>query len=200
MDIAGERQPLLDIDRNRHDCAFKTGSLTRSSQPASPILQYHSHLEETPAVYSKEGRHPHTIQKGTGGSPLPPVAEVVQTEPDSPKSTTSAGGISSTTATTSADLMGVGTGTGTVTPTTIPATFSPVPGAFREGEKGASSSAAAPTTISDHQPSVAGAESKPDRLERLDGVVSSQGVDEVMSPAPSAGSSQKKKKKKKSSK
>lgn len=185
VDIANERQPLLDGDGHRHECAFKTGSLTKGSQPTSPIQQYRPYLEETPAIYSKEGRHhPQT---------LPPVVEVIQVDADSPKSTASGGGISRT-ATTPADLMGIGIGTGTSTP----AAFSPVPGTFQEGRKDASSSAA-PTARSDHQPTVT-AESKPDPSEQLDGVVPSQGVDDVMSPAPSAGSSQKKKKKKKSTK
>ncbi|KAK3821175.1 MAG: hypothetical protein J3Q66DRAFT_332750 [Benniella sp.] len=182
VDYHGERQPLLDGDGSRHECAFKTGSLTKGSHPSSPILQYYHNSDDMPTSYFKEGHHPQTTHRSAVGSTLPPVEEIVHIEHDSPRSTVSAGGISGTTATTGADQTGTETGT----PATLPATLSPVPSGVRDGKKAAS-------------PSTSAAEPKPDRPERTDGLVSSQSVDGLMSPAPSTGSSQKKKKKKKKS-
>lgn len=183
VDYHGERQPLLEGDGSRHECAFKTGSLTKGSHPPSPTQQHHHFSDESPTPYLKESHHPQTTHRNAVAPTLPPVAEAVHSEHDSPRSAISAGGISSTTATTGADLMGTGTGT----PATLPVTLSPVSSGARDGAKAAS-------------PSALAAEPKSDRPEQTGGVVASHLADGLMSPAPSTGSSQKKKKKKKSDK
>ncbi|KAF9962238.1 hypothetical protein BGZ65_009479 [Modicella reniformis] len=166
-DIGSERQPLLDGHGHRYECAFKT----------------------EPSLYFKEGHHSPVSHKGASAGPsFPPVIEVdpMDPNPNSPRSTISAGAISNTTAATSGGDL---TGTGSGTPATLPATLSPVPTGARSSEQVASPSTA--PMISHQQPSASTAESRLDGLERIDGVTPHL-VDEAMSPAPS----QKKKKKK----
>ncbi|KAI8349086.1 hypothetical protein B0O80DRAFT_169631 [Mortierella sp. GBAus27b] len=212
IDIGSERQPLLDGDSHRHECAFKTGSLTKSSLPVSPIMHYRPYTEEPPAVYSKEGdnghhQHAHapTLHRGPSALTLPPVVEVAQVEPDSPGSTAaSVEATSNTTAMTAGDLIGTGAGT-------LTATFSPVPGAIREGDKGSPSSlSVTPTAVSsssDGHPSpvttvVAESKSEPllDDVEDSSPQPANAEANEAMSPAPSSGSQKKRSKKKKSGK